>query len=333
MPTTYEMPKAAVDWVEKMVPYTVKGGKMNRGLTVLDACIVLAGDEALTEEQQEDACVLGWCIEWLQAFFLVEDDIMDDSKVRRGQPCWFRQSDVKLVAINDGFLLQAHIYRILKKYFSKREGKCYLQLMELFNEVTYQTELGQLLDLTSQPPGVTEPQFHLFTEDRYMSIVKYKTAYYSFFLPIASAMILHAERTGDAGMAGEAAMKEAEDMCMEMGTYFQIQDDYLDCYGDPEVIGKVGTDIEECKCGWLVMQALKIVTPEQKQILVAHYGKNDPEGVAKVKALYKDLELEAKFQSYEAASYERITANLKGATKVPGKVYEELLGKIYKRSK
>jgi farnesyl diphosphate synthase len=45
------------------------------------------------------------------------------------------------------------------------------------------------------------------------------------------------------------------------------QDDYLDCYGDPVVIGKIGRDIEEKKCGWLVCQALLRATPEQKQII------------------------------------------------------------------
>ena len=45
------------------------------------------------------------------------------------------------------------------------------------------------------------------------------------------------------------------------------QDDYLDCYGDPAVTGKVGTDIEENKCSWLVIQALQRATPEQREIL------------------------------------------------------------------
>lgn len=45
------------------------------------------------------------------------------------------------------------------------------------------------------------------------------------------------------------------------------QDDYLDCFGTPEVTGKIGTDIEDNKCSWLVVQALHLAAPEQRQVL------------------------------------------------------------------
>jgi len=133
--------------------------------------------DALTEAEARKAAVLGWCIEWLQAFFLVADDVMDGSITRRGQPCWYKIPKVGLTAVNDGFLLQSHLLKILKKFFGGSPS--YVELLELFNEVTWQTELGQLLDLTSQPPpAVGAIDLDRFTLERYKAIVKYKTAYY-----------------------------------------------------------------------------------------------------------------------------------------------------------
>lgn len=148
--TQFRLPQAGRDWIEEMLPYTSVGGKMNRGLTVPSALRSLLSRE-LTESEMTQALVLGWCVELLQAFFLVADDIMDGSITRRGAPCWYRKQGVGMVAINDSFLLESAIYRLLKQFF--KSEVYYGDLLELFHEVTYQTELGQLMDLITAPEG------------------------------------------------------------------------------------------------------------------------------------------------------------------------------------
>ena len=80
-----------------MLDYNVPGGKLNRGMAVADALAALRGTSVadLPAGDRFKADVAGWCIEWLQAFFLVADDIMDNSVTRRGQPCWYRRPQVR----------------------------------------------------------------------------------------------------------------------------------------------------------------------------------------------------------------------------------------------
>ena len=269
------------------------------------------------------AAALGWCIEFLQAFFLVADDLMDSSVTRRGNPCWYRLPEVKLISINDSFILESCVYIILKRYF--KEDSCYPQLVDLFLETTRQTELGQLLDLTSQPQD-SPIDLNRFTIQRYNSIVKYKTAFYSFYLPVALGMI-------KAGIKEKSLYDKARKILCIMGEYFQIQDDYLDCYGLPEVIGKVGTDIQDNKCSWLVVQALNLVNEKQKKVLFENYGQHDEQKIQIIKKLFRELKLEEKFQSYEEQSYKQLKKLIDDSPELPREVFEFLLNKIYKRSK
>ncbi|MED6166642.1 glycerol channel, partial [Stylosanthes scabra] len=113
-------------------------------------------------------------------------------------------------------------------------------------------------------------------------------------------------------MAGENLDNhvDVKNILVEMGTYFQVQDDYLDCFGDPETIGKIGTDIEDFKCSWLAVKALELSNEQQKKVLYDHYGKPDPVNVAKVKALYNELNLQGAFEEYESQSYEKIVKSI-----------------------
>ena len=279
----------------------------------------------LTTDELRLSSTLGWLTEFLQAFFLVSDDIMDSSITRRGEPCWYRQPGVGMIAINDAFMLESSIYLILKKYF--RTHPAYIDLVELFHEVTFQTELGQLCDL------ITAPEDHVdlnnFSMEKYTFIVIYKTAYYSFYLPVALALYY-------LQLATPSNLKQAHDILIPLGEYFQIQDDYLDAFGDPSVIGKIGTDIKDNKCGWLINQALLTCTPQQREILDANYGRKDDAAEAKVKDVFHELDLQTVYQNYEESRVGEIKQMIAAVDESEGlkkEVFETFLAKIYKRSK
>ncbi|MED6131699.1 glycerol channel [Stylosanthes scabra] len=288
----FEFSDDARQWIDRMLDYNVPGGKLNRGLSVIDSYRLLKEGEALNDDEIFLASALGWCIEWLQAYFLVLDDIMDNSHTRRGQPCWFRVPKVGMIAANDG--------------------------------VEFQTASGQMIDLITTLEG--EKDLSKYTLSLHRRIVQYKTAYYSFYLPVACALL----------MAGENLDNhvDVKNILVEMGTYFQVQDDYLDCFGDPETIGKIGTDIEDFKCSWLVVKALELSNEQQKKVLYDHYGKPDPVNVAKVKALYNELNLQGAFEEYESQSYEKIVKSIEAhPSKAVQAVLKSFLAKIYKRQK
>ncbi len=175
-----ELPPEGLEWCARFMNYNVPGGKLNRGLTVVSVLRTIHQQRATTTNEKHiaQACILGWALEFLQAFFLVADDVMDASETRRGQPCWYKQPDVQMIAINDAFLLESFVFTMIQDYFGKEPYAT--DLVMLFLDVIQKTEVGQLLDLTSQPLHAAQVDLTRFTLDRYQRIVKYKTAYYSF---------------------------------------------------------------------------------------------------------------------------------------------------------
>ena len=121
-----------------------------------------------------------------------------------------------------------------------------------------------------------------------------------------------------------------------LGEYFQIQDDYLDNFGLPEHIGKIGTDIMDNKCSWLVNQALAIATPSQRAILEKNYGRKDKSNEAAVKKLYDELKLEQIYKDYEekrVGEIKKMIAEVDESQGLKRSVFESFLGKIYQRTK
>ncbi|KAF5781303.1 putative transferase [Helianthus annuus] len=128
-------------------------------------------------------------------------------------------------------------------------------------------------------------------------ILQYKSSYYSFYLPVACALLLLGENPDD--------YVQMKDILVEMGIYYQIQ---------------IGTDIEERKCSWLVAKALELASEEQKQILYENYGKKDQACVEKVKELYHTLNLQGVYEEYEKMTHEEF---MKLIESHPSNVYKQ----------
>ncbi|CAL8143160.1 unnamed protein product [Orchesella dallaii] len=306
-------------WIEKVLNYNVPHGKKVRGLMVPMTYKCLVKDPNETEIKL--VYVLGWCVEILQASSLVCDDIMDGSITRRGRPCWYKVDNLGAIAFNDSLLLEHIVYRILAKYF--KEENYYSQLVDLFLDVTYKATCGQSLDtLTGHHRNLDE-----YTMERYKAIVKYKTSYYTIFLPIALAMTV-------IGIKGSQLMEKGEKIAMEIGQYFQVQDDYLDCFGDVKSTGKIGTDIEDCKCTWLFITAKDKCNAVQLTVLRENYGFDDTAKVANVKNLYNELDIQGAYKQYEEESYSSISDKIKKLESSQLEmVFCNLLDMIYKRNK
>ncbi|XP_012523978.1 farnesyl pyrophosphate synthase [Monomorium pharaonis] len=310
-------------WLEKVLQYNVPGSKKLYTLLLVYAYKSLIPNEQLTEDNIRLVRILAWCMEMTIAYLLIIDDILDQSSFRRGQPCWYRYSNIGLMAVNDSLLLQSAVYYLIQKHFKGKE--CYIKLVETFQDATFKTQIGQCLDMYStkfnKKPN-NSINLNQFTINYYRSIIKYKT--YLSVVSINAAMHF-------AGIKNPEMFKQSKTIVLETGYLYQIQDDYLSCFGNFETLLKNSTDIEEGKCTWLVVTALQRVTPEQRKILEECYGVSDPDKVKRVKQLFIDIDLPNIYFTYEKEIYDQLRERISKSCKLLHNLFFGFLEKIYHR--
>lgn len=203
-------------------------------------------------------------------FTLVHDDVMDNAEMRRS-----RQTIHKKWDINTAILSGDAMCMLAYKYISKCDPRVLPLVLESFHKAAGQVCEGQQLDIDY------EKQLFI-TEDDYIDMISRKTG----------ALIACSLEIG--GWCAEASSQTVNCLYkagMALGTAFQIQDDYLDVYGDPSVFGKAtGTDIANNKKTWLLTYALRHASGEdltQLNRLLAN--KETANRVEKVISIYDNL--------------------------------------------
>ncbi len=207
------------------------GGKRMRPVMVMMACDLLNG-------KMEDAVPAAMAIETFHNFTLIHDDIMDNAPVRRGKITVHEKWNVN-TAILSGDVMLIEAYALLMRY----ENDLLRQILTIFNKSAIEVCEGQQIDMNF------ENRIDV-TLDEYIHMITLKTA-----------VVLGASLEVGALIAG-VSPKQAHHLYefgRNMGIAFQLRDDYLDLYADPEKFGKqVGGDVISNKKTFMLIKALEL---------------------------------------------------------------------------
>lgn len=265
------------------------GGKRVRPVLVLMAAEIFGSD-------YRKALDASLAIEIFHNFSLVHDDIMDDAPLRRGKKTVHEEWDVNTgILSGDAMLIKA--YQLFENY----SGETFRELAKLFSKTAIEVCEGQQYDIDFETREDV-------TIEEYLKMIEYKTA-----------VLVGASLKMGAIVAG--ASKENQEKIYEygrlLGIAFQLQDDYLDAFGDPESFGKqVGGDIIENKKTFLYITTLDTAAAKTALQLEHLYSINPPDSRAKVETV-KSL-----FESSGAAELTR--KEIEKYTEKAFKVLQEL---------
>ena len=217
------------------------GGKRIRPVLTLMAADIFDGD-------YKKAISAAKAIEVFHNFSLVHDDIMDDAPLRRGNETVHEKWD-----LNTGILSGDAMLILAYQYFEDYEPKIFQALAKLFSKTALEVCEGQQYDVDFETrDDVTIPE--------YLKMIEYKTA-----VLLGAAMKMGA-------IVAETSEENANliyNFGLNLGIAFQLQDDYLDAFGNPETFGKqVGGDIIENKKTYLYLKAMEFSNDENQQQLL-----------------------------------------------------------------
>jgi geranylgeranyl diphosphate synthase type II len=231
----------------------------------------LMGNE-LFDEINPDAYHVANAIELFHNFTLIHDDIMDKAPLRRGkQTVHAIYGESTALLAGDVMLIAAYDYlnKINPEYLPK--------VIRLFNRTAKEVCEGQQLDMDF------EKREDVSIEE-YIRMIELKTS-----VLLAASLQLGAILGG----AGESSQKHIYEFGRNLGIAFQVQDDYLDAFGDPDKFGKqVGGDIIANKKTFLLIRAMELASAEQKKQLSQLMQHNPSDKVESVLAIFRDCKVD-----------------------------------------
>ncbi len=247
------------------------GGKRVRPV----ACLM--GNE-LFDEINPDAWQVANAIELFHNFTLIHDDIMDKAPLRRGlQTVHEKFGESTALLAGDVMLVTAY------EYLNKISGKYIFSIFNLFNKTAKEVCEGQQLDMDLSQSGPSAEKIDDVGFQEYEHMINLKTS-----VLLAASLKMGAILGG----AGERNQNLIYDFGRKLGLAFQVQDDYLDAFGNPEKFGKqVGGDILANKKTFLLIHTLETVSPQQKQHLEVLLNGEDQNKVLDVINIFKQCKV------------------------------------------
>ena len=234
--------------------------------------LCLLGNE-LFSDLHPDAFLAAKAVELFHNFSLVHDDMMDEASLRRGQPTVHKKYDAN-TALLVGDIMVIRAYEYLQPIQSNHLSK----ILGLFNQTAREVCEGQQLDMDYAKRTTV-------SMDEYIHMITLKTS-----VLLAASLQMGAIIGG----AGEHNCSHLYEFGKKLGIAFQIQDDYLDAFGDAAVFGKdAGGDIKQNKKTFLLIRALETANPEQLITLNALLNSDPADKVEQVLAIFKACKVDA----------------------------------------